>query len=123
MESDPNFVAKQRLRTRLHKVLRRAGCAKAASTMKLVGCTSRQLAAHLEAQFLPGMSWGNRSKWHVDHIIPCAHFDLTNPDQQKECFHYSNLRPIWAADNIRKGAGGFEPLRRGGGHQLTLLVA
>jgi DNA/RNA endonuclease G (NUC1) len=50
------------------------------------------------------MNWENYGKngWHIDHIIPCASFDLTDPKQQKNCFHYTNLQPLWAADNIRK---------------------
>jgi hypothetical protein len=62
------------------------------------------LMAHLESQFLPGMSWANRRLWHIDHQRPCASFNLTNPAQQHACFHFSNLRPLWAADNLAKGA-------------------
>lgn len=58
---------------------------------------------HLESQFEPGMTWENRRKWHIDHIIPCAAFDLTDTEQQRACFHYTNLRPLWASENISKG--------------------
>jgi hypothetical protein len=70
-----------------------------------------QLRQHLEAQFTDGMSWDNygRDGWHIDHIRPCASFDLTDPEQQRQCFHYTNLQPLWAADNIRKGAVWSEP--------------
>lgn len=76
------------------------------STFELLGCTLEELYAHIEAQFLPGMSWGNygHDTWHIDHIKPCASFDLTDPEQQRVCFHYTNLQPLWAIDNIRKGA-------------------
>lgn len=52
------------------------------------------------------MTWANygKSGWHIDHIKPCASFDLSDPDQQKACFHYSNLQPLWAFDNLSKGA-------------------
>lgn len=50
--------------------------------------------------FLPGMSWERRSDIHIDHIRPCASFDLTDPEQQKQCFHYTNLKPLWARDNL-----------------------
>jgi hypothetical protein len=72
--------------------------------MELIGCGVSELMAHLAAQFQPGMSWENhgRNGWHVDHIVPCSHFDLTDPAEQKRCFHFSNLQPLWEADNIRK---------------------
>jgi hypothetical protein len=48
------------------------------------------------------MTMENQGKWHIDHIIPCASFDLRCPVQQLACFHYNNLQPLWAEDNIRK---------------------
>lgn len=69
-----------------------------------LGCTPAQLRTHLERQFLRGMSWANRTDWHIDHIRPLASFDLTDPDQIKTACHFTNLRPIWAKDNLRKGA-------------------
>lgn len=75
------------------------------STKELIGCSLEQLKIHLENQFTEGMNWKNygRSGWHMDHIKPCTSFDLTDPKQQKECFHYSNLQPLWAKENISKG--------------------
>jgi hypothetical protein len=101
--SDPGYAAVRRLRRRLAKALK--GSPKAASTLTLIGCSRSELRAHLESRFAPGMSWENRHLWHIDHIRPCASFDLTDPDQQAQCFHYLNLQPLWALDNIRKGAG------------------
>ena len=77
---------------------------KAHKTNELIGCTIEQLMDHLESLFLEGMTWENKGRngWHVDHIRPCDSFDLTDPDQQKQCFHFSNLQPLWEADNIRK---------------------
>jgi hypothetical protein len=55
-------------------------------------------------RFRPGMTWENYGPvWHVDHIKPCAKFDLTDPDQQRACFHFSNLQPLFADENLRKG--------------------
>jgi len=67
----------------------------------LLGCSPVELKAHFESLFLPGMSWGNRgiNGWEIDHIKPCASFDLTDPAQQALCFHYTNLRPLWRFDN------------------------
>ena len=71
--------------------------------ISLSGCTTEQLRAHLERQFYTRMSWANYGRaWHIDHIVPCSAFDLTNPEQQRQCFHFSNLRPLWARANLRK---------------------
>ena len=79
-------------------------CYKSAATLELLGCSLEKVRAHLEAQFLPGMSWDNWTSdgWHIDHIRPCASFDLSDPEQQRACFHYSNLQPLWASDNCAK---------------------
>ncbi len=67
------------------------------------GCTPRQLRAHLEMQFSRGMTWRNYGQWHIDHIVPCRAFDLTDYFQLRLCFNWQNLRPVWAAENIAKG--------------------
>jgi hypothetical protein len=67
--------------------------------------TVDDLRRHVEAHFLPGMSWANRSKWHIDHVRPLASFVFSGPQdpQVREAWALSNLRPLWAVDNIRKG--------------------
>ncbi len=99
---DPQFKLICNVRTRINSALR--GETKSASTLSLLGCSIPELKAHLESRLLPGMSWENRGfyGWHVDHIIPCASFDLSDPEQQKKCFHYTNLQPLWAPENLRK---------------------
>lgn len=62
------------------------------------------LMAHLEAQFQPGMTWENYGQWHVDHVKPCALFDFTDAQQFNQCWALSNLQPLWALDNLIKGA-------------------
>jgi hypothetical protein len=101
-KADINFRLTCLLRVRVCLAL--AGKLKAARTLELLGCTIEQLRAHLESLFLEGMSWDNHGEWEIDHIRPCASFDLTDPSQQRACFHYSNLQPLWWLDNIRKGA-------------------
>lgn len=73
--------------------------------MELIGCSIEHLKEHIEKQFVEGMNWENWSfyGWHIDHIRPIASFDLSDPAQVKECFHYSNLQPLWAKDNLSKG--------------------
>ena len=70
-----------------------------------MGCSIEELKIHLEKQFRDGMSWNNYGMygWHIDHIKPCSAFDLTDLEQQKICFHYSNLQPLWAKENLSKG--------------------
>jgi hypothetical protein len=71
---------------------------------ELTGCSVDFLRQHLEAQWKPGMTWENYGiyGWHIDHKRPCASFDLTNPTKRAECFHFSNLQPLWAEDNLSK---------------------
>ena len=81
------------------------------SVAKLTGCGRAFLKEYLESLFKEGMSWDNYGgtipnsdkHWEIDHIRPCSSFDLSDPEQQKECFHYTNLQPLWRIDNLRKG--------------------
>ena len=88
------------------EAIRKQFGSKASRTHDVIGCTVAELSQHLQIQFTDGMTWDNygRNGWHVDHVRPCASFDLTDPDQQRQCFHYTNLQPLWAVDNIRKGS-------------------
>lgn len=101
---DPQFAITRNLRSRVNELLRYAKAPKLERTSGLIGCSGVSLMKHLEAKFQPGMSWENYGQWHIDHIRPCASFDLTDPEQQKQCFHYTNLQPLWGAENISKGA-------------------
>jgi hypothetical protein len=76
------------------------------STLTLLGCSIAFVKKHLEKQFKPGMTWKNHSQfgWHIDHIYPCASFDLSKPEEQQFCFHWSNLQPLWWYDNLEKRA-------------------
>lgn len=98
---DVNFKISHNLRSRIYHTIK--GHNKSAHTTELLGCTIDQLKEHLQSKFVNGMTWSNYGRWHIDHIRPCASFDLSLPEQQKECFHYTNLQPLWAEDNIRKG--------------------
>lgn len=93
---------KNSLRARLWSAVK--GVNKSNGTMQLVGCDISILIKYMESLFLEGMSWDNYGKWHIDHIRPCSSFDLSDTEQQKICFNYKNLQPLWAEDNLRKGA-------------------
>jgi len=103
-KNDPNYRLLCSLRDRVRGLLK--GFNKNVKTLELVGCSMEELWLHLEKQFTEGMTRNNHGKygWHVDHIRPCCSFDLTDIDQQKICFHYSNLQPLWAEDNLKKGS-------------------
>jgi len=99
----PAIVIRRRLRTRVYRVLK--GYLKSAPTLTLLGCSLEQLKLHLESQFTRGMAWHNYGRvWHIDHKEPCASFDLSRPEEQQRCFHYSNLRPLNAKENWSKHA-------------------
>jgi hypothetical protein len=102
LESDIGYRILCMLRSRLHKALKNNQ--KYGHTLELLGCSIQELKKHLESQFTVGMSWGNHGLygWHIDHKKPCASFDLTDPEQQKACFHYTNLQPLWAEENLSK---------------------
>jgi len=105
-KNNENYKMRCILRSRLRMALQTQSAEKHAPTLDLLGCTIEELKAHIEAQFEPWMTWNNwaHDTWHIDHIKPCAAFDLTDPEQQRECFHYTNLRPLEATENMRKSA-------------------
>ena len=100
---DPVFRTRAALRTRMNGAVKAAGLHKKCdSTINLLGISPSGLNKWLESQFTEGMAWENRSEWHIDHRVPCTAFDLTVPEQQRICFWYKNLQPMWAKDNIQK---------------------
>lgn len=99
-KNDLNFRIKCCLRARLRAAI--LNKTKSDRTMALLGCDINHLKKHLEVKFKPGMSWENFGKWHIDHRFPCAKFDLSNPEHQKQCFHWSNLQPLWESENKSK---------------------
>jgi len=100
-QTDINHRLASLQRSRLNKALK--GSHKSGSAVRDLGCTVQEFVVHLEKQFQPGMIWKNQGKWHIDHIIPLSSFDLTDREQLLEACHYTNLQPLWAIDNIKKG--------------------
>jgi len=99
---DPNFKIVCYVRTRMYQALK--SNSKNLSTMLLTGCDIEYLMYYLQCKFTKGMNWDNYGKWHVDHIKPCSSFNLSKTSEQKKCFNYINLQPLWAKDNIKKGS-------------------
>ena len=92
------------LRTRIRHAINSQNVSKNNRTPELVGCSVIEIKKYLEEKFTEGMTWENYGEWHIDHIRPCSSFNLEDPEEQKRCFHWTNLQPLWAKDNLSKGA-------------------
>lgn len=100
--TNAGFAMLERCRARLAGLIREANTTKSARTNALIGCSAEQLVRAIEGHFQTGMTWENRALWHIDHILPCAKFDMTDPAAQRMCFHWTNLRPLWSKDNVKR---------------------
>lgn len=93
-------------RSRMRNLLRDLKVERENSSLAYLGCDRAFFKRHIESQFTEGMTWENygrgRDKWVIDHIKPCCSFDLTKEEEQRVCFNWSNLRPLWTLDNISK---------------------
>ncbi len=101
--TDEEFKLLKTLRSRLGNALKRQNSNKNNKTIELLGCSVSFLKGYLAGKFKEGMSWDNHGEWHIDHIKPCASFNLLDDEEQKKCFHYTNLQPLWASENLSKG--------------------
>ncbi len=104
LRKSPAFKLEYRLRARTRHALNYQGVKREEKTFSTLGCGQEEFRSHIARLFKPGMNWENMSEWHVDHIIPCSKFDLSDPLQRRRCFHYSNLMPLWRRDNLKKSA-------------------
>ena len=102
-QTDVNFKLRKICRNRIRKALK--GATKSAATMELIGCTIDELRRHMESKFEPWMNWENHGLWDVEHIKAMSKFDLTDPEQQRACCHWSNLQPMEHIENLKKGTG------------------
>jgi hypothetical protein len=101
-KTDINFKITELLRTRVRAALKKNW--KSGPTLVLLGCNIEFLKHHLESKFKEGMNWNNYGKggWVIDHILPCCSFNMSKPEEQKICFHYTNLQPLWEEENQAK---------------------
>lgn len=104
MMEDISFRIKKNLRGRIYVALKRG--IKSKPTMELLGCTIEYFKEYFQSLFTEGMTWDKymAGEIDIDHIRPCKSFDLTDANQQKECFHWSNMQPLWRLDNLRKAS-------------------
>lgn len=99
---DPLHNLRCGVRIRMCSILRKKGYGKASKSAEILGCSWEEFKNHIEKGFKEGMSWENRSEWHVDHIIPLA--SANSEEALVELFHYTNTQPLWRMENLRKSA-------------------
>jgi predicted nucleic acid-binding Zn ribbon protein len=113
---DPAYKLRAACSSRIWYALKKGSLKKSDRTLALIGCSVAFLRQWLESQFAARMTWENHgTAWDIDHIIPVASWDLSDPKQQRLAFHYTNLRPLWKKANIRKSSKILEP-------QISLLL-
>lgn len=99
--TDIYYRIKSNLRSRFYNAVIKHF--KIQSVIDLLGCSVEECKKHIEQQFKPEMTWENHGEiWEIDHIIPCSNFNLTDIEQQKQCFHYTNLQPLFKTSGIAK---------------------
>jgi hypothetical protein len=99
-KSNPEYLVKRSIRHRLWKVAK--GMISGHRTVEYLGCSASEFRRHLERLLEPGMSWSNYGDWEIDHIKPCASFDLSIHEELLKCFNYTNTRPMWRSENRKK---------------------
>ena len=99
---DPSYHISETIRSYISRSIK-GKIKKKNRTEEIVGINFKDLVGYLEKKFKPGMTLSNYGKWHIDHVKPVAKFDLTISGELEKCFHYTNLQPLWAVDNLKKG--------------------
>ena len=102
--TDPYFKVVCCMRSRISKLLKQKNADKYNKFYNYLGCSKQDFILYFQAKFKEVMTWENHGEWHIDHIKPCASFNLLNEEEQKKCFHYTNLQPLWASENLSKGS-------------------
>jgi hypothetical protein len=99
-EADPLFRLSCNIRKLLIQTFKVNGHRKKSRTSEILCCSLEEFKAHIESQFLEGMTWENRGEWHLDHIMPASM--AKTEDELIRLNHYRNFRPLWAKDNLSK---------------------
>ena len=103
LKTDINFAIQSKLRSRICTALKRQNSFSTSTVTKLLGCNIAEVRLYLESKFYPNpdtkesMTWENHGMhgWHVDHMQPCCSFNFSKEEEQRKCFHYTNLQPLW----------------------------
>jgi hypothetical protein len=97
---------RRNISTRIWSELRLYNTTKESSFNEYLGCTTEFFMSYIQDRFTEGMSWDNwgrgSDKWHIDHIHPCADFNMFDDMEVRKCFHYTNQQPLWEPENLRK---------------------
>lgn len=105
LQIDPLFKLSASIRNNISGAFQRA-CQgifwKQGSTIELLGCSFEDFTSYIASQFTEGMTLENYGEWHLDHIVPLA-TAITREDIVR-LNHYTNFQPLWAKDNLSKGA-------------------
>lgn len=101
-KKNPIIRFRYNLRSRTSLAFRSMGFTKNSKTTEMLGSEWLSVKIHIENQFTKDMNWDNYGEWHIDHIIPLA-YAKTKEEIIKLC-HYTNLQPLWAVDNMKKGS-------------------
>ena len=98
-KTDINFRIRMRLSSRIKDAVKNQSTVKSKKTLELLGCSIQECRQYIEQQFKPDMTWDNYGQWQIHHIKSCMSFDLTKEEEQKKCFHYTNLQPLWMEEH------------------------
>lgn len=106
---------KAKIRKIISRSIKNKGYTKNSRTFDILGCDYDTFIKHIERQFKEGMNWENHGAygWHYDHILPLAYAD--SEEDIIRLNHYTNIRPLWATENIVKSDRIIE-------HQTTLPI-
>jgi hypothetical protein len=103
-KNDPSFKLQMLIRHRINSAITKGY--KRCKSKELLGCEVSEAREYIESMFLPEMNWGNHGPvWELDHILPCASFDLTILEEQHKCFHFNNLQPLFKSTQIAESYG------------------
>ncbi len=104
-ENNPElYLLKVRHHSRINDLIRKGLLVKGGGYSRSIGCNAHQFKAHIESQFVDGMSWDNFDQIQIDHIRPISSFSdlLNNKEKRSVCFNYRNTQPLWMKDNLEK---------------------
>ena len=98
----PEYILQARIRANLRRALK---AKKNKKSIEYIGCSIPELKRHFEENYFNDeINWDTMDTWHIDHIIPIAVFDHSDEKEILKCWHYTNLRPLPAKENLRKGS-------------------